>query len=54
VLLADGSGGVIYAAVLDDDKAGFLGEPVDYELLVPEDASGNSVGTEYHFWVVLE
>jgi len=57
VLLNDGSAGaassMLYVSLLEEDQQLFNGETGDYELLVPEDQSGNSDSTAYYFWVEL-
>jgi len=56
VLLSDGTGNIIYTAILDPDTTGFDGDTHDFELLVGEDGHGAAAGTTttYYFWVEIE
>jgi len=55
VLLHDGASTTIFAALLEEDEAGFDNAQHDFEMLVLEDGhSGDSQTTPYFFYVELE
>ena len=55
VLLADGSGNLVYASIVNDNANGFDGTSYDFQMIVAEDGhSGDSSATNYYFWVELE
>jgi len=57
LLLNDGSAGaatsMLYVGILQDDQTLFDGSTGDYELLVPEDQSGNAASTTYQLWAEI-
>lgn len=55
VLLAQSTGQIIFASLLEEDASGFDGSSHDFEMLVLEDGhSGNTETTAYYFYVELE
>jgi hypothetical protein len=55
VLLADGSGNIIYTGLLESDALGFDGRSHDFQILVGEDGhSGNTAPSVYYFYLELE
>lgn len=55
VLLADGSGEIIYTGLLEDDALGFDGRTHDFQMLVGEDGhDGDTAPSTYYFYLELE
>jgi len=55
VLLEDSANKTVFAALLDDNTAGFDGLNHDFEMLVLEDGhSGDTTSVSYYFYVELE
>jgi hypothetical protein len=55
VLLADGSGEIIYTGLLESSALGFDGRTHDFQILVGEDGhSGDTTPSVYYFYLELE
>jgi len=55
VLLGDGTGNAIFAALLEEDVVGFNSVSHDFQMLVLEDGhNGDTATTDYYFYVELE
>ena len=53
VALYDGNN-IIYAAILEDDVTGYNGNSYDFQMIVPESALPNPVGTiAYYIYVEI-
>lgn len=55
VLLSDGSGEIIYTALLEDDALGFDGRTHDFQMIVGENGhNGDTSPSTYYFYLELE
>ncbi len=55
VLLTDNvsNNSVVYTAILESNLIGFNNRSMDFQMIVGENGHGNSVATQYNFWVEL-